>query len=126
MLVSGYVTSEYESAPCPYCGSDNITAQLGGTYSYDHIHCNDCDADFTFFTKSGGNLTETMATWNDRKDGECPFCGGDMDRDTWWRYMFLDTYCPECRVRVEFQRLKVGKSDKTNARRLEKAIRRRA
>lgn len=139
ILNSGYVSSDGgEHAPCPFCGSADTSWSAGGPYSYDHVYCNHCLTEFTFYPPAGKHriggpqLGETLERWDGRADSDpdwCPFCGceavefdGSMNYSTF----FADAYCPDCRVRFEFQKVKKGKNDSNNLKRAKKAFGRRA
>ena len=139
ILRSAYVTSDGgEHAPCPFCGSTDTSWRGGGPYSYDQIYCDHCLTEFTFYPPAGTHriggpqLTETLERWDGRADSDpdwCPFCGceavefdGIMNHSTF----FADAYCPDCRVRFEFQKVEKGKSDASNLKRAKKAFGRRA
>ena len=138
ILSSTYATSDGgEQEPCPFCGSTDTSWRGGGPYSYDQIYCNHCLTEFTFYPPAGAHriggpqLTETLERWNQRADTDpdrCPFCGCEaVEFDGIMNYstFFADAYCPECRVRFEFQRSKIGKVPANNLRKARKAFGRR-
>lgn len=139
ILNGGYTRSDGgEYAPCPFCGSTDTEWRAGGCYSYDHVYCHGCLTEFTFYPPAGTHriggpqLTETLERWNQRADHDqewCPFCGceavefsGIMNYSTF----FADVYCPDCRVRFEFQKAKKGKVESNNLKKARKAFGKRA
>ena len=139
ILRNAYVTSdggEYE--PCPFCGSTDTSWLAGGQYSYDRVYCNHCLTEFTFYPPAGTHRiggpqrTETLERWNQRADPDqdrCPFCGCEaVEFDGIMNYstFFADAYCPDCRVRFEFQRAKKGKVEASNLKKARKAFEKRA
>lgn len=136
MLIRGLYTTEDagEHAPCPFCGSDDTDLVPGGTYSYDYVRCNGCLTEFVFYPPAGGHgiggpqLTETLERWDGRADPDpdwCPFCGCEaVEFDGYMNYstFFADAYCPDCRVRFEFQRVKKGKVEANNLRKARRAF----
>ncbi len=139
MLRSAYVTSDGgDHAPCPFCGSTDTDWRPGGRYSYDQVYCNGCRTEFTFYPPAGEHriggpqLTETLERWDARADedsGRCPFCGceavefdGLMNVSTF----FADAWCPDCKVRFEFQRVRLGRVPANNLRRAREAFGRRS
>ena len=139
ILNSGYITSDGgEHSSCPFCGSTDTSWRAGGRYSYDQVYCNHCLAEFTFYPPAGEHrmggpqLAETLERWDQRADPDprsCPFCGceevefdGIMNHSTF----FADAYCPDCCVRIEFQRVRRGKSEAVNLRKARKAFGKRA
>ena len=138
ILSGGYTRSEGgDHAPCPFCGSTDTEWRAGGRYSYDQVYCNGCLTEFTFYPPAGMHriggpqLTETLERWNQRADTDpdrCPFCGGDaVEFDGIMNYstFFADAYCPDCRVRFEFQKAKKGKVESNNLKKARKAFRKR-
>lgn len=138
ILNGGYTRSEGgDHAPCPFCGSTDTDWIAGGRYSYDHVYCNGCKTEFTFYPPAGEcrvggpRLDETLERWDRRADpdpGRCPFCGGgavEFDGIMNYSTFFADAYCPDCRVRFEFQRSKLGKVPANNLRKARKAFGRR-
>lgn len=144
MIVRGtYVTSDAgEHAPCPFCGSTDTDLRPGGPYSYDQVYCNGCKTEFTFYPPAGEHrmggpkLTETTDRWDSRANDDrgmgpvrCPFCWcGRIEFDGLMNYstFFADAYCPDCRVRFEFQRVKRGKVPANDLRKAREAFGRRA
>ena len=139
ILNGGYTKSDGgEHAPCPLCGSTDTEWRAGGRYSYDHVYCNGCLTEFTFYPPAGTHriggpqLTETLERWNQRADPDpdrCPFCGCEaVEFDGIMNYstFFADAYCPACRVRFEFQRTRKGKTGVNDLTRTVKAFGRRA
>ena len=139
ILRSAYVTSDGgEQEPCPFCGSTDTSWREGGPYSYYQIYCNHCLTEFTFYPPAGAyriggpQLTETLERWNQRADPDpdwCPFCGCEaveFDGIMNHSMFFADAYCPDCRVRFEFQRVKKGKVEANNLKRAKKTFGRRA
>lgn len=139
MIVRGaYATGEAgSSSPCPFCGSDDTDLVPGGRYSYNHVYCNGCLTDFTFYPRPmdglrGKGLTNTVERWDGRADPDperCPFCGceavefdGTMNYSTF----FADAYCPDCHVRFEFQRVRRGKVRANDLRKAREAFGRRS
>lgn len=135
ILRHGYIDSDGgEQASCPFCGSADTSWSAGGPYSYDRVYCNHCLTEFTFYPPAGTHrivgpqLSETIERWNGRADVDtdwCPFCGCEaVEFDGIMNYstFFADAYCPDCRVRCEFQRVKKGKNHDTNIRRAKKAF----
>lgn len=138
ILNSGYINSDgVEHAPCPFCGSADTRWDAGGRYSYDHAYCNHCLTEFTFYPPAGKHriggprLAETLERWDSRANSDqdqCPFCGceavqfdGIMNSSPF----FVDAYCPDCRVRFEFQKVNKSKDDVNNLKMAKKAFRRR-
>lgn len=138
MLSGGHARSDGGGhAPCPFCGSTDTEWRAGGTYSYDQVYCLGCRTEFTFYPpagecRAGGpRLGETLRRWDGRADrdpGWCPFCGceavefdGVMNHSTF----FADAYCPDCRVRFEFQTVKRGKVRANDLRKARRAFGRR-
>lgn len=132
---SAYVTSDGgEQEPCPFCGSNDTSWREGGPYSYDQIYCNHCLTEFTFYPPAGTHriggpqLTETLERWNGRADVDpdwCPFCGCEaVEFDGIMNYstFFADAYCPDCKVRFEFQRAKKGNVESNNLKKARKAF----
>ncbi len=139
ILKSAYITSDGgKQEPCPFCGSEDTAWKEGGPYSYDIIYCEHCLTEFTFYPPAGKHriggpqLTETLERWNQRADPDpdlCPFCGCDaIEFDGIMNYssFFADAYCPDCRVRFEFQRAKKGKVEEKNLSKAKKAFGKRA
>ena len=139
ILNSGYVSSDGgKHAPCPFCGSVDTSWNAGGSYSYDHVYCNHCLTEFTFYPPAGKHsiggpqLGETLERWDGRADSDpdwCPFCGCEaVEFDGIMNYstFFADAYCPDCRVRFEFRKVRKGKNDSNNLKRAKKAFGRRA
>lgn len=142
MIVRGaYVTSSDAGycAPCPFCGSRDTDLRPGGRYSYDQVYCNGCLTEFTFYPpageqhgEGGPRLGETLSRWEGRSDPDperCPFCGwGLVEFDGLMNYsmFFADAYCPACRVRFEFQRVKRGKVKVNDLRKAREAFGRRS
>lgn len=139
MIIRGqYTISDGgEQSPCPFCGSTDTDLRPGGAYSYNKVYCNGCLTEFTFYPRDSDRLRvkmidNTLRRWNGRVDPDserCPLCGckaiefdGIMNYSTF----FADAYCPDCRVRFEFQRVKKGKSEPNNLRKAKKAFGRRA
>lgn len=138
ILGSAYATSDGgEQEPCPFCGSTDTSWREGGPYSYDQIYCNHCLTEFTFYPPAGTHriggpqLTETLERWNQRADPDpdwCPFCGCEaVEFDGIMNYstFFADAYCPDCRVRFEFQKVRKGKVEVSNLKKAKKAFGRR-
>lgn len=138
ILNGGYTRSdEGEHAPCPFCGSTDTEWRAGGRYSYDQVYCHGCLTEFTFYPPAGEHriggprLDETLGRWDGRADPDperCPFCGGgsvEFDGIMNISSFFADAYCPDCRVRFEFQRSKLGKVPANNLRKARKAFGRR-
>jgi len=138
LLKSSYVTSDGgEQRTCPFCGSTDTEWRAGGPYSYDHVYCNGCKTEFTFYPPAGKHriggpkLSETIERWNERADtdGEhCPFCGSDVEYDGIMNtmYLFVDAYCPTCRVYYQFQKFPTVKTAAGNLRKAKRAFGRRA
>ena len=135
ILNGGYTRSDGgKHAPCPFCGSTDTDWIGGGRYSYDHVYCNGCLTEFTFYPPAGTHriggpqLTETLERWNQRADPDpdwCPFCGCEaVEFDGIMNYstFFADAYCPDCRVRFEFQKVKKGKVEANNLKKARKAF----
>lgn len=140
MIIRGlYTTGDGgEQSPCPFCGSTDTDLHMGGTYSYDKVYCNGCLTEFTFYPPAGTNriggpqVAETVSRWNGRGDQDqdcCPFCGCEsieFDGIMNHSMFFADAYCPDCRVRFEFQRVKKGGVKANNLKKARKAFGRRA
>lgn len=112
----GYVRTDSEEAPCPFCGGDNTTFELATYMSLHHFYCNDCKIEFTLDERVVDeerqmvrNLTmsEAFDRWNTRaKDAgadECPFCGEKIEEWPYGHYLFDSLYCPHCKKRFQFQ-----------------------
>lgn len=106
ILSSAYATSDGgEQEPCPFCGSTDTSWREGGP-----------------------QLTETLERWNHRSDPDpdrCPFCGCEaVEFDGIMNYstFFADAYCPDCRVRFEFQKAKKGKVEASNMKKARKTF----
>lgn len=73
-----------------------------------------------------------MERWNQRADPDpdwCPFCGCEaveFDGIMNHSMFFADAYCPDCRVRFEFQKAKKGKVEANNLKKARKAFGKRA
>lgn len=139
MILRGqYVTSDGgEQRPCPFCGSEKTSWHPGGKYSYDRIYCDNCHTEFTFFPPAGEHrmggpkCSETIERWNERADADgehCPFCGGEPEYDGIMNsmYLFVDAYCPACKVYYQFQKFPTVKTAAGNLKKAKRAFGRRA
>ncbi len=138
ILKNAYTTSDGgEQAPCPFCGSHDTSWHPGGKYSYDRVYCDACCTEFTFYPPEGKHriggpkLNETMGRWDERPETDnehCPFCGGEPEYDGIMNstYLFVDAYCPTCRVYYQFQKFPTVKTAAGNLRKAKRAFGRRA
>lgn len=73
-------------------------------------------------------LSSAYATSDGGEQEPCPFCGSEaVEFDGIMNYstFFADAYCPDCRVRFEFQKAKKGKVESNNLKKAKKAFGRR-
>ena len=96
-----------ELKPCPFCGSDNIDAEVWDD-DYLHITCNNCNC---YTDKRIYSLSEALRIWDKRSEAKkidgsafltCPLCGSGSiettadDTGKIWR-----VYCADCTLTIQ-------------------------